>query len=118
MNKDINHYNDLLVKELSVLEEELKTVGRKNPNNQADWEAVEGDVVTDTAEEGDVAKGIQEYENNNGILNQLEIRLNEVKSAIAKIEDGTYGVCSVCGEKIENDRLDANPAATTCKTHM
>ena len=118
MALDNNHFKDLLSKELKVLESELKTVGRKNPDKAGDWEAVEGEVVTDTAEEGDVAEGIEQYENNSAVLEQLEIRLNEVKTALEKIEKNTYGVCEVCGEKIEEDRLEANPAATTCKLHM
>mgnify|MGYP006052885511 FL=1 len=118
MNKDINHYKDLLDKELSVLEGELKTVGRKNPDHSSDWEAVEGEAVTDTAEDGDVAEGIEQYDNNTAILKQLELRLNDVKNALAKIDAGTYGVCDVCSNEIEDDRLDVNPSASTCKEHM
>lgn len=118
MTLDINHFKDLLQKELSVLEGELSTVGRKNPDIKGDWEATRPEDGIDEAEEGDVAENIEEFENNRGILNNLEIRLNEVKKSIGKIESGEYGVCEVCGEKIEEDRLEANPAAPTCKLHM
>jgi DnaK suppressor protein len=33
---------------------------------------------------------------------------------LAKIEDGTYGVCSECGEKIAAKRLAAEPCADLC----
>ena len=118
MALDIKHFENLLTKEASTLEKELQTVGRKNPDQKSDWEAVDGDVVTDTAEEGDVADGIEQYENNRGVLNQLEIRLNEVRSALEKIKNGKYGICQIGGEEIEMDRLEANPAAKTCKIHM
>ena len=118
MKLDTNHFKEALTKEVEVLESELKTVGRKNPDNKSDWEAVEGDVVTDTAEDGDVAEGIEEYENNSAVLEQLEIRLREVKDALTKIEEGKYGICEKGGEEIEQDRLEANPAAKTCKKHM
>lgn len=118
MKPDTKHFKEMLLKETEVLESELGTVGRKNPDNPSDWEATEGNVVTDTAEEGDVAEGIEEYESNSAVLGQLEIRLNEVKSALKKIENGNYGVCEIGGERIELDRLEANPAATTCKKHM
>lgn len=109
----------LLTEELTNLEAQLKTVGRKNPANPADWEAVEGgETEVDSAEEGDVAEAIESYENNSGIVAQLEPRLNEVKSALEKIENGSFGKCEVCGESIEEDRLEANPAAKTCKLHM
>jgi RNA polymerase-binding transcription factor DksA len=120
MEKDTKHYKDLLVAEKENLEKELSTVGRKNPDNQKDWQATEmaaGEDV-DPADEDEVAEGISEYEDNSAILKQLEIRLNEVTNALEKIENGTYGICKVCGEKIEEDRLEANPAAPTCKLHM
>jgi RNA polymerase-binding transcription factor DksA len=44
--------------------------------------------------------------------------LNTVVHALGKIEAGTYGVCEVSGMDIEEDRLEANPAARTCKAHM
>lgn len=115
---DTSHFKTLLEEEKVKLEGELATVGRKNPENPADWEAVEKDTGRDTAEEGEVANSMEEFETNTAILNQLETRLGEVRIALKQIEAGTYGTCTVCGEKIEEDRLEANPAAATCKQHM
>jgi RNA polymerase-binding transcription factor DksA len=111
------HYKELLESELANLEKELATVGQKNPEKKGDWEAVEK-MDIDTADEEEVADSMTEYETNNAILDQLETRLNEVKNALKKIEDGTYGICEISGQPIEEDRLEANPAAKTCKTHM
>ena len=61
---------------------------------------------------------IEDYETNTAILKQLEIQLNDVKDALLKIEDGTYGQCEVNGHLIEEGRLRANPAARTCMEHM
>ena len=112
------HFKKLLENELGTLESELGTIGRKNPDQKGDWEAVEGDVVTDTAEEGDVASGMEQYEDNKAILEQLERQLSDVRGALGKIESGTYGKCEIGGEEIEIDRLEANPSAKTCKAHM
>ncbi len=112
------YFKEKLEAELKTVEAELHTVGRKNPSNPLDWEAKEGEMNTDTAEEAEVAEGIEEYENNSAILKQLEIRYNEIKDALAKIDMGTYGICEVSGLPIEEDRLEANPAARTCKAHM
>ena len=38
--------------------------------------------------------------------------------ALERIEKGTYGICEVGNEEIEEDRLNANPAARTCKAHL
>lgn len=118
MTINTEYFKEKLEVELKTIEGELETVGRKNPSNPLDWEAKEGDMNTDTAEEAEVAEGIEEYENNSAILKQLETRYNEVKDALAKIDMGTYGTCEISGLPIEEDRLEANPAARTCKAHM
>ncbi len=112
------HYKAKLEAELKTLETELKSVGRKNPSNPADWEATQPDMNVMAADENEVADTIEEYEDNSAILKDLEVRYNEIKDALGRIEDGSYGTCSVCGAPIEEGRLDANPAATTCMQHM
>lgn len=117
--KDISYYKTKLEEEKAALQKELGTVGRVNPDNPKDWEATppEGDGPEPDA--NDAADRIEGYEENTGILKQLEIRYNEVVAALTKIEKGEkYGICEVSGEEIEEERLDANPAATTCMKHM
>lgn len=45
--------------------------------------------------------------------NQRELLL-QTEKAIARLEDGTYGVCEQCGEPIGKMRLMAFPRATLC----
>ncbi|MDH4176518.1 MAG: TraR/DksA C4-type zinc finger protein [Thermoleophilia bacterium] len=40
--------------------------------------------------------------------------LAEIESALAGIDEGTYGRCRVCGEEIPEERLEAVPYATLC----
>ena len=114
----IDHFEALLQTEKTKLETDLATVGHKNPENPKDWEAVATEENPASADENEHADNIEDYENNAAILKQLEIRYNEVLAALEKIEQGTYGKCDVCGAYIEEDRLEANPAAATCKDHM
>lgn len=44
----------------------------------------------------------------------LTASLAEVDRALAKIDEGTYGTCDVCGRQIPEERLEARPAASTC----
>lgn len=115
---DTKKYKTKLEAELARLEAELKTVGRKNPTNPDDWEPVPAKMDTDPADENEVADSIEEFEDNAGILKQLEIQYNDVKNALKRIEENSFGICNVCKKEIEADRLDANPSATTCKVHM
>ena len=45
--------------------------------------------------------------------NTLDL-LRKVEWALAKIEDGTYGICESCGKSIPLARLDGLPYATLC----
>ena len=40
--------------------------------------------------------------------------LNEVEHALQKLEQGTYGVCEVCGQPIDMARLEVRPQANLC----
>jgi DnaK suppressor protein len=40
--------------------------------------------------------------------------LHEVDAALARMDDGTYGVCTSCGSPIADERLQARPFARQC----
>ncbi|KJS01801.1 MAG: conjugal transfer protein TraR [Desulfobulbaceae bacterium BRH_c16a] len=40
--------------------------------------------------------------------------LTKIDEAIARIEEGSYGVCEDCGEEIGLKRLEARPVTTLC----
>ena len=47
----------------------------------------------------------------------LHATLDAVLRAKAKLADGTYGQCDVCGEPIDEDRLEFRPWSTCCMKH-
>lgn len=114
------HFEQKLSEELKTVEQELKSVGVQNPQNPADWEATERemDVMSAAADSNEAADKQEEYVGNRAIVDQLEIRYNAINCALKKIEDGSYGTCELNGHTIEEDRLEANPAARTCIAHM
>ena len=40
--------------------------------------------------------------------------LAAIRSALARLNEGTYGSCARCGAPIDERRVEAMPAATTC----
>jgi len=40
--------------------------------------------------------------------------ITKIHEAIGRLEDGTYGVCELCGEEISEKRLLARPVTTCC----
>ncbi|RNB91305.1 molecular chaperone DnaK [Brevibacillus fluminis] len=43
--------------------------------------------------------------------------LKEIDTALERMEQGTYGICTVCNQPIPQERLEALPQAMTCKEH-
>lgn len=117
---DIQHFKQKLEEEKKVVEGQLREMGRENPRVPGDWEATGGELETMSPlqDSNEAADKLEEYEERREEVDQLEIRLREINSALGKIEKGEYGVCETGGEPIEEDRLEANPAARTCKAHM
>jgi RNA polymerase-binding transcription factor DksA len=57
-----------------------------------------------TAERGEVE----------ALSGQLSETLQEIEDALAKFDNGTYGECESCGQRIPEARLEAMPAARLC----
>ncbi len=125
MTIDLHALKAKLIAEKKKLEGELGHLGKKDASGN--WEATAADG-TQTQGEGnsereadgiDEANRIEDFEERFSVEGALEPRLNEVKMALAAMEAGTYGWCMEGAEKheIEEGRLMANPAATTCIEH-
>lgn len=52
-----------------------------------------------------------------GVDDVLKQEIVQVRMALFRIENGTYGSCAVCGEEISLERLKARPIATRCIRH-
>jgi DnaK suppressor protein len=48
------------------------------------------------------------------IIGNKSEEIDDIDSALHKLEDGTYGVCEECGDDIPVKRLDAVPSASYC----
>ena len=55
-----------------------------------------------------------ELEKRLALEKRIRDQLAEAEHALHKLEDKTYGLCDVCGKKIDPARLEALPQATVC----
>jgi RNA polymerase-binding transcription factor DksA len=62
---------------------------------------------------GNVSGETFEREKDLAILEGLETELAEVEAALRRLDEGTYGIDEVTGERIDPARLDARPEART-----
>lgn len=51
------------------------------------------------------------------LIQGTQDHLAAVEAAMGRLEQGTYGICEVCGQPIPAARLDARPTARTCIQH-
>jgi RNA polymerase-binding transcription factor DksA len=67
--------------------------------------------------QGDIGTETFEREKDFSLLEQLEAEIEDLDAALRKIDEGTYGVCEICGKPIDPERLAAMPGTRTCIEH-
>ena len=65
-------------------------------------------------DEGDQAQASERQDLAFATRERVAERINRFTAALARIDEGTYGQCVVCGGAIEPARLAALPEADTC----
>lgn len=60
------------------------------------------------------AVDLEDHETMEALENASRQEAEQIRAALARIEDGSYGVCGKCGEDIAPRRLEAVPTATLC----
>ena len=43
-----------------------------------------------------------------------ESYFSQIEEALQRLNDGTFGICRVCGKEISKERMEAVPTTTTC----
>jgi len=72
---------------------------------------------SDVPLEKDFAEQATQNENNevmDYLGNSARTEIEMINQAIARIDNGQYGMCQVCDEPIGKDRLEAVPYSNTC----
>jgi DnaK suppressor protein len=65
-------------------------------------------------DQGDEAVDLLQTEEDQAILGNEDALLTQVKEALKRLDQGTYGKCIVCGKPIPEKRLEAIPWALLC----
>lgn len=65
----------------------------------------------------DTATDLYEREKDLALFENLERELQDIEYALQKMEEGSYGICEITGEKIPLERLMVNPTARTVVEH-
>jgi RNA polymerase-binding transcription factor DksA len=110
---DIAEYRSRLEEERARLLHAVGFLVKENPGSVSDelGELAEGGTDNHL---GDMATAMYDRELDEGLEEGAQQTLSEIGAALQRIDDGTYGVCEVCGKPIAPERLAAIPWARRC----
>jgi DnaK suppressor protein len=112
MSIDTEHYRTLLLEERARVERAISNLREDHPGSMDD-EAEEGSGASDN-HLADTASVTLDREIDYTLEENSGQVLVEIDAALKRIEDGTYGICTACGETITEERLEAYPWASLC----
>ena len=93
-----------ILTDLDRLGQEMQWLG-------ADQEDERGSLGNHLAEDG---SSVMEQERIGTVSEDLRDLLRQIDGALARLDDGTYGICQRCGKPINEERLEAFPYVEFC----
>lgn len=109
--EQLEHFRQRLLEERERLTRERDDFGKEDPKTGR-FEAVYPESGSNS--EDDNAMEIAEYVDDATIEARIEAEIRDVDSALKAIEKGTYGICKYCKQPIDEKRLEARPASSSC----
>ena len=114
---DKKKIKEQLEKERDELLAQMKGMGKLNPETE-EWETIPEEVEFPASDQNDMADRFEDFEARSSMMRTLEPRLKNILRALKSLPNESFGKCKICKQDIETARLEANPAARTCKKHL
>jgi DnaK suppressor protein len=73
-------------------------------------------MASEVGDAGDASTATEQADLRNSQIERDVSELRAIDAALARFDEGTYGLCTRCGGEIGEARLRANPAAERCIT--
>jgi RNA polymerase-binding transcription factor len=109
--KELQELKERLVQERADLQAQYDEIEETTfSSNQSD---LTGEMGFDE-EYADAGTATFERERDLSLVNNLRDLMERIDKALARIDEGTYGLCDRCGRPIEKARLKALPYANLC----
>ncbi len=103
VREELGREKTRLLEEIATAEEGLADLIRDSGDGAGDDQA-------------DAGSKTFEREHEMSLANNARDMLDQVEHALARISDGSYGVCETCAKPIGKFRLQAFPRATLCRS--
>lgn len=110
---DTAEFRALLDEERKRIADAIAYLHEENPRNIADEL---GELAGRAGDNhlGDMATVTFDRELDEGLEEGAQQTLAQIDRALARLDEGTYGMCERCGKPIREERLRARPWATLC----
>jgi len=109
-----NHYRKLLEEKLK---ESMETIGSMKKSEMADMDKYAPSKLSNYDNHpADTASELYLTTMNSALRVHEESILSDIKDALNRIDNGTYGICKSCGSEIPEERLNVKPEAIFCLT--
>jgi RNA polymerase-binding protein DksA len=110
-DKELEEFKARLLEERAELERQLATI------EESSFSTPQSDLSGESSfdeEFADAGTFTFERERDLSIENNIRDLLQKIDRALARMENGTYGMCVKCGKPIEKARLKALPYVELC----
>ena len=109
---DTGHFRGILEEERQRVVDAISYLHEETPGSLAD----ETEEITGAGDNhlGETATATLDREIDYSLEENSEQVLRAIDGALQRIQEGTYGVCTTCGQPISEERLEAIPYATQC----
>ena len=97
------YFKSLLTKELN----ELLREGKRSSGGKINLKEEIPDLIDQASSETDSTLALRIRERDSRLI-------GKIKDALARLQDGSFGICEECGMRISEERLKARPVATLC----
>ena len=110
MAVDVGRFREALLEERRRVVEAIDYLHKENPGT------IEEETEDETLDNhlAETATATLDREIDYTLEENSEHVLTAINEALERIEDGTYGICAICGKPIGEERLAAIPWATHC----
>jgi RNA polymerase-binding protein DksA len=108
----IEYFKKRLIEDQIRLSLQIESLGKRDPNRPGHVEVIYPESGSNS--EDDNAGEVTEYANELSIEARVSSELRDTEDAIKAIDKGTYGICKYCKKEIEEKRLEARPASSSC----
>ena len=115
---DTNKYKEMLLEEKKALTGLVSEMQDNtlfgNTTSHSSENFASGELSSYDNHPADMGTDLYMQNMQNSLTMHEQQRLDSVNKALDRIQNGTYGVCEMCSQKIDEDRLDIIPESSLC----